>query len=281
MTVTSDAATLSIAALALVNHATAFNNGRVEGSLQQMLGESLTLGGSTAVGGDLFVPGTPTVVVNGSPVFGGIVDGLGSTNPTGYTITLSSNSSLGHLVRRTDPVAIPTVSAPSTPTGTRSVTLRNSNQSVDDWATVRNLTVQSGVGQIQVPAGAYGDFKASGDSGFTLGVIGTSEPTVYHFQSLTLNSGAQIQVIGRVIIVLGNGFSINGGTVGNSANPAWLTLNIFAGNLSINQGASVYGYVTAPAGIVTINGAGQLVGGLASDGLGINSNAWLRLSPSP
>jgi rhamnogalacturonan endolyase len=279
--VTSDAATLSIAALALVNHATTFNNGRLEGSLQQMLGESVTLGGSTAVTGDLFVPGTPTVVLNGSPVYGGTIDGTGSTDPTGYTITLSSNSSLGHVVRRTDPVAIPTVDAPTTPVGTRSVTLRNSSQSVGDWATIRDLTLQSGVGQIPVPAGAYGDFKASGDSGFTLGVTGTSEPTVYHFQSLTLNTGAQFQVIGRVIIVLGNGFSVNGGTVGSSTNPAWLTLNIFAGNLSINQGASVYGYVTAPAGLVTINGGGQLVGGLASDGLAINSNAWLRLAPPP
>jgi hypothetical protein len=132
-----------------------------------------------------------------------------------------------------------------------------------------------------VPAGVYGDFKASGNSGFTLGVIGTSEPTVYHFQSLTLNTGAPLQVIGRVIIVLGNGFSVNGGLVGNSANPAWLTLNIYAGNLSINQGASVYGYVTAPAGVVTINGGAQLVGGLASDGLAINSNSWLRLTPPP
>jgi hypothetical protein len=131
-----------------------------------------------------------------------------------------------------------------------------------------------------VPGGIYGDFKASGDSGFTLGVIGTSEPTVYHFQSLTLNTGAQLQVIGRVIIVLGNGFSVNGGTVGNSANPAWLTLNIYTGNFSINQGANVFGYVTAPAGIVTINGGCELVGGLASGGLSINSTGSLRL-PSP
>jgi hypothetical protein len=152
---------------------------------------------------------------------------------------------------------------------------------VGDWATVRDLTVQSGVGQIAVPAGAYGDFKASGDSGFTLGAMGTSEPTVYHFQSLTLNTGAQLQVIGRVIIVLGNGFSVNGGIVGSSANPAWLTFNIYAGSLSLNQGAIIYGYVTAPAGVVTINGGCQLVGGLASDGLAINSNGWLRLSPPP
>lgn len=280
-TVTSDAATLSIAALALVNHATTFNNAHLEGSLQQMLGENVTLGGSTNITGDLFVPGTPAVVLNGSPAYGGTLDGTGSTEPSGYTITLSSNSALGHVVRRTDPLALPTVNAPAAPAGTRSVTLKNSSQSVGEWTTIRNLTLQSGVGQIAVPGGVYGDFKASGDSGFTLGVIGTSEPAVYHFQSLTLNSGAQLQVIGRVIIVLGNGFSVNGGTVGNSANPAWLTLNIYAGNLSINQGGKVYGYVTAPAGIVTINGSCELVGGLASDGLSINANGALRLTSPP
>jgi autotransporter-associated beta strand protein len=280
-TVTSDAATLSIAPLALVNHAPIFNNGHLDGSLQQMLGESVTLDGSTAVTGDLFVPGTPTVVLNGSPAYGGTLDGTGSTAPSGYTVTLSSNSALGHVVRRTDPVALPTVNAPLAPAGTRSVTLRNSSQTVGDWTTVRNLTLQSGVGQVAVPGGAYGDFKATGESGFTLGVMGTSEPTVYHFQSLTLNTGAQLQVIGRVIIVLGSGFSVNGGTVGNSANPAWLTLNIHAGNLTINQSAHVYGYVTAPAGIVTINGGCELVGGLASDALAINSNAALRLISPP
>lgn len=278
--VTSDTATLSIAALALVKQRPVLNSARVEGSLQQMLGQNVSLNGSTTVSGDLLVPGTPSVILNGSPNYGGTIDGTGSTTPTGYTIVLNGNPTLGHVVRRTDPVPLPTVSAPATPTGTRNVTIRNPSQGAGDWTTVRNVTLLSGAGQVPVPAGVYGNFTAQGASGFTLGVTGTSEPTVYHFQSLTLNSGAQIQVIGRVIIVVGSGFTVNGGVVGNSANPAWLTLNIHAGNLTINQG-SVYGYVTAPAGVVTINGGGKLVGGLASDGLTINGNSWLRLSPSP
>jgi hypothetical protein len=39
--------------------------------------------------------------------------------------------------------------------------------------------------------------------------------------------------------------------------------------------------VTAPAGIVTINGGCELVGGLASDGLSINSTGALRLISPP
>src|SRR5262249_30005468 len=41
--VTSDSATLSIAAAALVNHAPVFNSGVLEGSIRQMLGENFSL----------------------------------------------------------------------------------------------------------------------------------------------------------------------------------------------------------------------------------------------
>ncbi|HEU0172735.1 MAG TPA: hypothetical protein VFV58_00605, partial [Blastocatellia bacterium] len=68
------------------------------------------------------------------------------------------------------------------------MTLNNSSDPVGDWATLRNLTLNSNVGQIAAPAGAYGDFTANGGSGFTLGVAGSVLPTVYYFQRLTLNS---------------------------------------------------------------------------------------------
>jgi hypothetical protein len=65
-----------------------------------MLGKNTFLNGTTAIAGDLLVPGTPTVVLNGSPNYGGTIEGTGSTNPTGYTITLNSHTSLGHVVRK-------------------------------------------------------------------------------------------------------------------------------------------------------------------------------------
>jgi hypothetical protein len=72
--VTSNSARLLIAAVSLVNHAPSLNSAQVEGSLQQMLGESLSLNGSTSVSGDLLVPGAPDVVVSGSPSY--MPDGL-------------------------------------------------------------------------------------------------------------------------------------------------------------------------------------------------------------
>jgi autotransporter-associated beta strand protein len=275
--VTSDAATLTIAAVAVVNHAPAINSGVVEGSIRQLIGESVALNGSATIIGDLFTPGLPNVILNGTPNYGGTIDGEGSDTPSNYNVTLNSNTTLGHVVRRTDPVSLPKVSAPAPPAGTRSVTLSNASGAIGDWATLRNLTLNSNAGQIAVPAGAYGDFTANGGSGFTLGVAGSVMPSVYYFQRMTLNSQARIEIAGPVIVVVANGFGVNGGWIGAVEHPEWLTLNIHAGGVTLNSGASVYGYVAAPAGTVAVNGNCRIVGGLASDRLTINSNGRLLL----
>jgi hypothetical protein len=276
---TSDPATLSIAPLALVRHAPSLNSAQVTGSIQQMLGESVTLNGSTSLSENLFVPGTPDVVLNSAPNYGGTLDGNGDAAPANYTITLNGGITVGHVVRRSDPVPLPVVSAPLPPTGTRSVTINNLNQSVEDWSTLRNLTINNNGGVIAVPSGAYGSFSANGGNGFILGVPGAAVPAIYNFQSLTLNNGAQIQIVGPVLLVLGNGFNVNGGTVGSAAAPSFLALEIFAGGLTLNNGAKVYGYAAVPSGTVSINGNTQLVGGIAADRLTINNNGKLSLSP--
>jgi hypothetical protein len=99
------------------------------------------------------------------------------------------------------------------------------------------------------------------------------------FQSLTLNNGAQIQIVGPVLLVLGNGFNVNGGTVGSAATPSFLALEIFAGGLTLNNGAKIYGYAAVPSGTVSINSNTQLVGGIAADQLTINNDGKLILSP--
>jgi rhamnogalacturonan endolyase len=242
-----------------------------------MLAENVTLSGTATVSGDLLVPGTPNVIINGSANYGETLDGSGSEAPTNYNVTLNNGTTLSHVVRRTDPLTLPSVNAPAPPTGDRSVKLNNPGQSVGDWATVRDLTLNGNAGFFTVPAGAYGDFAANGGNGFILGVPGSPVPTVYSFQQLTLNNTAQIQVAGPVLVVVANGFSVNGGAIGNSTNPAWLTLNLFAGSLTLNNGGRVYGYITAPAGTLTINGNCQVTGGAAADGLTINSNGKLVL----
>src|SRR5690242_4017499 len=61
-----------------VRHAPSINSGLIEGSLQQLTGESVSLNGGLKITGNLYVPGTPTVLVSGNPNFGGVFTASGA-----------------------------------------------------------------------------------------------------------------------------------------------------------------------------------------------------------
>src|SRR5262245_29511174 len=71
---------------AVVKHAPSLNSGRIEGSLCQLTGEDTTLNAGVQITGDMFVPGTPAVRLNGKPDFGGTAAGTGSTQPSNYRV---------------------------------------------------------------------------------------------------------------------------------------------------------------------------------------------------
>lgn len=261
--------------MALVRHAPTLN-GPVNGSIQQMTAESATLNSGVSVTGDLLVPGSPTVLLNGSVNYGGTLDGTGAATPTNYTITLSSGVALRHVIRRTNAITLPTVGAPPAPAGTRNVAINSPGQSAGDFATLKNLTLNSNVGQIAVPPGTYGSFNANSGSGFTFGTAGSTAIAVYNLQSLTLNTGAQLQIVGPVSLTLANGVNLNTNAgVGTSANPGWLTVKIASGGLTLNSGSVFYGNVVAPNGTVLVGG--QLVGALTADRLTVNSGGLLKV----
>ncbi|HWA08481.1 MAG TPA: MBG domain-containing protein [Opitutaceae bacterium] len=266
--------TLVISIGALVRHGPALNGG-LDGSLQVLLPESTTLNGSAWVSGDLLVPGTPTVQLNGHPAYGGTINGTGAASPSNYTITLNGNALLRHVVRQTDAIALPAVAAPPAPAGTRSVSINAAGQPVGDFATLRNLTLNTNGGQVAVPAGTYGTFTANGSSGFVFGDPNATEPVVYNLQGLTLNGTSRLTIVGPVVLNLAGGVSLNG-TVTTSGHPEWLALNLAAGGLTLNGSVTFEGFVTAPAGTVTINGSSELDGGVAADRLTINGNGLLK-----
>jgi len=262
--------------IALVRHAPVVN-GTIDGSIQQIAAESDTLNGGALITGDWLVPGEPVVRVNGRPMFAGTVDGSGNVAPSNFQITLNGSSSLRHIVRRTDGVLFPVVSSPPQPAGTRSVTVNSRTDSVGSFSTLKALTLNGSVGQFAIPPGSYGDLTANGGSGFTLGVAGAKSPSVYNIQHLTLNSQAQIQVIGPVVLTIANGLSANG-DIGATSHPEWLTLQLYSVGLTLNGGASVYAYVITPNGTVTVNGNSVLTGGVVCDRLIINGGGLLRVT---
>ncbi len=272
--VPATATTLPPPTTILVRHAPTLN-GQVDGRVQVLLGENITLNGGASISGDLLVPGTPTIKVNGNGTYAGIVDGSGSASPANYQITLNGGSSVGVIKRHTEPVSMPVVNAPPAPTGTVNVTLNNSSQSVSDWAALRNLTLNGNVGAVSVPAGTYGNFTANGSSSFVLGVPGATQPAVYNLQALTLNGSSQIQVVGPVVLILGGQLNANG-SAGNAAHPEWLVLKVTSGGVTLNGNVSIYARVTAPAGTVTVNGNSRLVGSIASDRVTINGSGLVQ-----
>ena len=258
-----------------VRHAPSLNGGTIQGSLQQLNGESVTANGGLAMTGDLLVPGTPTLVLNGKPAFSGTIAGSGSTSPSGYQVTLNGNCSLRYLRTRTTPVLLPTVPAPSSPTGTRSVTISSAGQSYGDATTLRNLTLNGNVGMTAVPPGTYGTFTVNGGSGLVLGVAGGLQAVNYNLQNLNLNGSSTLKIVGPVVLTVANGFTANG-TVGASNNPAWLQLQVASGGFTLNGGCTVYGLVLAPNGMVIVNGNSTLVGTSASDQFILNGGGLVR-----
>jgi hypothetical protein len=262
---------------ALVRKQVMINSGsRTEGSIQVMTAADVTFNGGTLVG-DLFMLGTPTVQVNGTPAaHGGTVNGTGAATPNTHRVTINSGASLGRVVRRTDAIALPAVAAPPSPTGTQSVTINTAGQNPGNFAAIKNLTLNSNVGAYAIPPGTYGSFIANSGSKFVLGVAGGTTPAVYNFEQLTLNSNSALTVVGPIVVTLKKQAAFSG-NVGASAHPEWLTLRISSAGLTLDSSISFYGYAEVPNGAVIINSGTQLVGGLAADTLTLNSNGKLLL----
>jgi RHS repeat-associated protein len=265
--------------VAVVRHAPTVN-GSVQGSVQMLTGEWVNLNSGNVITSDLLVPGTPSVQINGTPNYQGTVDGTGSAQPTGYGVTINSGAQLRHLVRRTDPVTLANVPVPPASTGTRSVTINTPGQSAGDWATVRDLTLNAGVGSVTVPAGTYNNFTANDHSYLVFGVAGATQASVYNLDTLTLNSNSGLQLLGPVVINVGSRVAVNSGvTMGSSQNPRWLSLNVARYEVTVNSGGTLYGVVNDPNGTVNVNG--RLVGSTASDRLSLNSGASLEWMGCP
>ena len=168
---------------------------------------------------------------------------------------------------------MPVVAPPPAPAGTRDVAINAPSQDPGDFATIRTLTLNSQAGAVAVPAGTYGTFVANGPSAFVLGVAGATTPSIYNLQSLTLNSGAALQVVGPVIVTVANSVTING-TAGASGSPGLLRLEVASGGVTVNSNAVLNGSVIAPSGTVIVNGT--LNGSVIADRLIVNGNGILR-----
>jgi hypothetical protein len=264
---------LSLTVTALVRHAPQLRGG-IDGSLQVLSGEDVVLQGNGWIAGDLLVPGTPSLELEGLPMAAGIYDAGGDPDPTDYAVELGGNSVLRYIVRQIDPLSMPVVAMPQAPAGTRDVVLDASNADLGDLTTLRNLTLAKNAGAHVLPGGIYGALTANGGSALVLGRAGATAPEVYHLRGLSLRDGAGLRISGPVLIVLANGATING-TAGAPDHPEWLTLAVAAGGVTMRADATLFGYIVAPAGEVVIDRRAVVTGEVISDRLTINPNGIL------
>ena len=252
------------------------NNGRIEGSAQQLLGENINFNWGSFFDGDLKVPGSPRVQLNGQPNWNGQSNGGGSTAPSNYTVTLGSGVTLRSLVTQSNPIALDNVPTPPNSSGNRSFNINNAKDAskINSWASVRDLTLNSGAPDLAVPAGTYGNFNVKGGA-LIFGTPGDTTPDVYNFQNLSFNGNAGLKLAGPVVINVRNGMNVNG-VLGSSQNQAWLQLRISNGGLTVNSGTTVYGSVRAPLGSVNVNGT--VYGTVQADRLTVNNSGVIKLA---
>lgn len=277
----STTAVLRIATTVLVRHGPAFTGG-IDGSVQVLLPENTTLNGHAWISGNLLVPGTPGLLTNGHPVYAGIIDAGGDPAPDTYQVILNGQPALGYLVRQVDPIAMPVVEAPPSPTGTRSVYLSRPDQTVGDFASVLNLTIAGNAGLVSVPPGTYGSFAATGKGTLVLGTPGSLAPSVYNLQVLSINAlpgSARLQVVGPVLLTVAKSVVMNG-LVGSSEHPEWLDLRVSSGRVTTSGASKIYGSITVPDDVVTLNGAASVIGSIIADRLVLNGTSEVS-EPTP
>ena len=128
-----------------------------------------------------------------------------------------------------------------------------------------------------MPPGTYGSFMVNGNSRLVLGVAGSSTPSVYNLQGLIVNGSGQLDIVGPVILNVSSGVAsgvVFNGNAGSSAQPDWLTLNVAAGNVTLNGNITFHGSIVAPNSTITLNG--KIRGTVTSSRLTINGNGLLE-----
>lgn len=233
------------------------NNASLDGSVVLVSVEgqqpNVTFDNNSVLTGDIYAPGTPTVVGVSS---NRIINLDGAISPTNYTITINKADFAGKVYRRITPVTMPVVELPTGLTAYGSVS-----------AGTRTLA-----------PGYYSSVTLGNGGEITLGAAGATEPSVYLFDALSLGNNAKIKIVGPVVLTLNPGSANtvalgNGVVVGNSAHPEWLQVNMFSGNILVGNNSAMYGSILNPNGTVSFQQNAIFVGGVTAKYINIENNA--------
>lgn len=261
----------TIADAVITRHKPTLNNGRIEGSLRVLLGESFTIPNATTITSDVYLPGDPAVQVNNGAQHGGIVSDGGANTPDNYTVTLANNANLaGRIHTHSDPIDLPAVAASVPPAaGTRTVSVNSQSQvaSIGNWQTVRDLNVNGSHLTVDMPPGNYGTLTVNGNSQVNL-----SAGTYNFANTFNLDGSARVQAKGAVVLNVAKDLKINSGalTLGSYTAPADVRLNVLGSQLLVNGSSQVSALISVYNGHAKFNGASQVRGRVIADAVTVN-----------
>jgi len=273
---------------------------------------NITYNANAVINGSLYVPGTPRIaqnspyipqwtlandaqfanriygIVEGQSPSPRVVDLNGPVTPTNYVITFNNNSYItGKIFRRSERYTLTPLNVATFPVKPSSASLSLSGPVSGPLSAsnVANVTLNTtSVGSVTLLPGTYGNMTANNNSKFVLGNAADPEtPVVYSFDSLTLNSGGDVVIVGRVILNIRNSFALSNGAVfGNVDRPDWLQINVWSSsNVNVASGSSVYGRIFAPNNTIAFNNGSTLNGSVSARGLDLNSSSVVfSLSPA-
>jgi hypothetical protein len=253
-------------------HKPTLNDGRIEGSLRVLLGESFTISGTNQITSDLYLPGTPAIQLSGAARYAGTVSDGGATSPSNYTVSLNGDVDLpGKIHRQVDPLTLPAdfpVSIPAA-SGTRTVAIHSQSDiaGIGSWQTVRDLSVSRSGLTVNVPPGNYGTFTVNGNSrlNFTAGT--------YNFaNTFNLDGSASIQATGFVVINVAKSLTVTSGALvlGSYTSPGVVRLNVLGSSVNVNGSSQISGLLRADSATVSINGAAQVRGQVIANSVTLN-----------
>lgn len=229
-----------------------------------------------------------------------VVDLNGSVTPTNYRILIQDSAKIeGKIYRRATPPSLPTVSNPGTKSNSTSRqydswTLSPSNPG--RYSSTVDPKVNSGVSlttnaSLTLLPGNYGTVIASNNGRLVLGDASNPDNVMYYsFESLSVNGGAGIEVVGKVVVTVKyNGSAIrvdNNGFFGNSAHPEWLQLNVYSTaapsastqHVLIASTGTFYGQINAPKGLVTFQEGATFNGSVTAYKLQMTGSAGVNIN---
>jgi len=240
----------------LVGGGTIANNAALDGSvvLVSVGGQqpNVTFNNNSVLTGDVYAPGTPSVI--GVPS-DRIINLDGDPEPSNYTINIQKADFTGKVYRRITPVTMPVVELPT-------------------GLTLYSQTVTSGA----LSPGRYANVDPGNGSTITLGVAGATQPAIYVFDQFDTGNNFSLNVVGPVILTLNPGVGStvklgNNVVLGNSNYPERLQINMYTGNFTVGNNSAMYGSILNPNGQVSFEQNAIFVGGVTAKFISILNNA--------